>query len=99
VDVLVVSASGLLRDCFFGFSGLEYRYHGFAVLLLVVTATAHLPIALVGPLGQLVLLLQLGQSGTVLVAMVVFVFAMLSMRVHKDRLCPLGQLGHLLQIG
>jgi len=70
-----------------GFSCLEYRYHTFAILLLVITANAHLAIALVGPLGQLVLLLQLGQCGTVLVAMVVFVFAM-RVTIFCSRLYP-----------
>lgn len=74
---------------------LEYRYNTFAILLLIEGGGgAHFAVALI---GQIVALLQLDHIGTVLVAMMIF--AMLSMRVHNYRLRPLGQLGHLLQIG
>lgn len=74
---------------------MEYRYNTFAILLLLcIGGGAHLPITLI---GQIMALLQLRHTGTVLVA--VMIFTMLSMRVHNDRLRPLGQLGHLLQIG
>lgn len=73
---------------------LEYRYNTFAILLLIEGGGAYFAVTLI---GQIVALLQLDQIGTVLVAMMIF--AMLSMRVHNDRLRPLGQLGHLLQIG
>lgn len=75
---------------------MEYRYNTFAILLLRIGGGggAHLPITLI---GQIMALLQLRHTGTVLVA--VMIFTMLSMRVHNDRLRPLGQLGHLLQIG
>lgn len=74
---------------------LEYRYNTFAILLLLgIGGGSHLPITLI---GQIMALLQLRHTGTVLVA--VMIFTMLSMRVHNDRLRPLGQLGHLLQIG
>lgn len=74
---------------------LEYRYNTFAILVLLpIGGGSHLPITLI---GQIMALLQLRHTGTVLVA--VMIFTMLSMRVHNDRLRPLGQLGHLLQIG
>lgn len=73
---------------------LEYRYNIFAILLLIGGANFAITF-----IANIVALLQLSHTWTVVVIFGVMIFTMLlSMSVHNDRLWSLDQLGHLLQI-